>query len=116
MPNTQQLEDLAKSLTDTFNTNYQLTKWQLLDRLSIIIADWMSTLIITLIAIIGLLFASVAAAIYLSACVGNYYTGFGMVAFSYLVVAGVLYLARKRLLKQPICNTIIAKNFSPITP
>jgi hypothetical protein len=101
------IEALSDDLKLYFNTNVELVKLQALDRSSTVGARIVSNLIIGVVVLLFVIFASIAAAIYLSILLEAYYLGFGIVAGFYLLVGLILLASRKQSLENPIRDAII---------
>ncbi|MBA3901046.1 MAG: phage holin family protein [Bacteroidetes bacterium] len=106
------IDELMASLRSYINTNIELLKLEATERISIIGAGIISSLVLTVIGIFFIFFISFGAAFYLSAILGDNYSGFVMVAGFYLLVLLILLIGRKSLLKKPICDKIIQRIFN----
>ena len=106
------IEDLTESLKVYINTSYELHKFEALERSSVIGASMISGLVMGIIGMFFLLFISLAAGFYVSSLLGNSYSGFGIIAAFYLLLGLILVLGRKKIMEQPIRESIIRQLFS----
>ncbi|MBR9831540.1 phage holin family protein [Acidiluteibacter ferrifornacis] len=89
----------------------ELLKLQLAEKTSIGAAEFASHLIIGVVGILFLLFASVSLGLLFGDLLNNLALGFFLVAAIYLVFFLVFLLAKKTLLKKPLINYTIKKIF-----
>lgn len=112
MPENGKIEEFTENLKDYVKTNYELIKLQAIERSTVIVADLISDLLIGLVVIFVVLFISFWAGFYISAIIGDIYTGFAIVAAFYMLIAIIMLLVRKKLIERPIRNKIIRKIFN----
>jgi hypothetical protein len=105
----EKIENITDDLKLYFSTNVELVKLQALDRTSTLGARIVAIAIIGLVGVMGLLFASVWAALEISAWLEGRYLGFGIVAGFYLLIALILLTTRKSSLENPIRDGIVKK-------
>jgi hypothetical protein len=110
------IDKLAESLKQYVNTNYELIKLEATERSSVIGSGIASSILIGIVGILFLSFASLFAGFYLSAYYGNTYIGFAIVAGAYLVIGLILLIGRKSLVEKPIRDSIIRKVYSKNEP
>jgi len=111
MPVNRKLEELTENLKSYINTNLELIKYQAIERSTVIIADMLSTLLVGLFLLFFLFFISLWACFYVSAYMGDHYSGIAVVAGFYLLIGLILYMVRKKLLIKPFRNKIVSNIF-----
>ena len=102
MPQQSEIEVLTHNLGRYANTSYELAKLEATERSSVIGAGLVSGFIITLISILFLFFISLWVGFYLSAKMGDSYSGFPIVAGIYLVIGLVLFTNKKKMIENPL--------------
>lgn len=98
------LFDKAENYT---KTSIELAKLQLIDKSADVLSSFVSMLIISIVAGMFLMLASVGAAFWIGEFLGNIYYGFFAVAGFYLVIALIVGLFKNQLIKTPISNSFI---------
>ena len=93
-------------------TQFQLLKVQAAKKISLLLANTIAFIILSLFLLFFLLFASVALAHVLSDWIGRSYAGFLIVAAIYLVTGYVVFKNKERILRRPILNAIVRKLFA----
>lgn len=109
MPEFDKLEGITENLKDYVSTNYELIKLQATERTSVIGSGIISTLIITIIGLLFFFALSLGVSFYLSALIGDTYSGFLIVAGFYLLIALIWFIGRKKLIETPLREKIIQK-------
>jgi hypothetical protein len=107
MPDQGKIEELTENLKSYFSTNFELIKYQGIERSSVIIADLVSILLVGLILLFFVFFTSLWACFYLSTYFGNNYSGIAIVAGFYLLLGLLIFMVRKKLVVKPLRNKII---------
>jgi hypothetical protein len=100
-------ESLTDNLKSYVNTQIELLKLQLTEKVSAAGSTIFSSVLLVLTAISCIFFLSCWAALYLSARIGDTYSGFAIVGGFYLLVSLILVMSRKQLLVTPIRNQLI---------
>jgi len=94
---------------DYLETKIELAKLKAIDKSS----DILSGLVFSIVKIVMILFltifVSIGLAVYLGALLGEYYYGFLIVAGIYALVMLIIYVQRKKWIKEPIENGLIDK-------
>ena len=111
MPDQGKIEELTESLKGYLTTNIELIKHQAIERITVIVADLVSNVLVGLLLLFFLFFISLWACFYLSALFGNNYTGIAIVAGFYLLMGLIIYMVRKKLVIKPLRNKIIRNIF-----
>jgi uncharacterized membrane protein len=105
----EELTDRAKKYLDT---HIELLKLEVTERISVIGSGMVSVILVSFVFILFVLFLSLWAGFYFSACLGNSYAGFGIVAGFYFLLVLLFVFARKNLLETPIRNSVIRSVFN----
>jgi hypothetical protein len=111
MPDQGKIEELTDSLKSYITTNLELIKYQAIERATVVIADLVSNLLVGMLLLFFVFFLSLWASFYLSALMGDHYSGIAIVAGFYLLVGLILYLVRKKLVIKPLRNKIVRNIF-----
>jgi membrane protein implicated in regulation of membrane protease activity len=101
------IEILWQKISSYLETKIQLLKLQAIDKSVGIIASILSKLILLIAVIFFLLFFNIGIALWIGSSLGKLYYGFFIVAGFYIIVGLLLYIFRKKLLKEPINNFLI---------
>lgn len=109
MPDHSEIEELTQSLGRYAHTSFELVKLEATERGSGIGAGLVSGFIMALISILFLFFISLWAGFFLSAKLGDSYSGFPIVAGVYLLLGIVLWVNRKKMIEKPLRNSFIKK-------
>jgi hypothetical protein len=112
MSENAKIEELSESLKKYMNTNYELIKYEAVERSSVIGSSMFSSLLVGLVSVLFVLFISLGISFYLSAYLGNTYAGFIIVGGFYLLFGLILMLSKKQLIERPMRDKIIRKVFS----
>jgi hypothetical protein len=112
MSEVEKIEKLTEGLKKYVNTNYELGKLELTERVSVIGASVISNLLIGTACFFCLFFLSIAGGFYISAHLNNNYAGFVIVAAFYLLLGLVLILVRKKYMNTSFRDKIIWQIFS----
>lgn len=105
------IEELTDSLKSYVSTNMELIKYQAIERATVIIADLISNLMVILLLLFFVFFLSLWASFYLSALLGDNYSGIAIVAGFYLLIGLILLLVRKKMVIKPLRNKIVQNIF-----
>jgi len=103
------IDGLTQSIKQYIGTNIELIQLEVIDRFSAIGASLISIILIGIVGILFVLFISIGAGFYLSYLLGNYYSGFAIIAGFYLLLFLILIIGKKKLLKKPLRDKIIQK-------
>lgn len=106
------IEELTDSFKRYATTSYDLIKLEASERTSVIGSGLVSSILLGIVGVIFTLFLSFAAGFYISARMGDTWSGFAIVAGFYLVVLLILAAGRKRLVEKPMRDKIIRNIFS----
>lgn len=111
MPDHGKIEELTENIKGYVNTNFELIKYQAVERATVIMADTVTYVLVGLFFLLFLFFISLWACFYLSSLFNDNYTGIAIVAGFYLILGLVLFLVRKNLVIKPLRNKIVNKIF-----
>jgi hypothetical protein len=106
------IEELTDSLKRYATTSYELIKLEATERSSVIGSGIISSILLGIVGIMVALFVSFAAAFYISARLGDTWSGFAIVGGFYLLLLLILAAGRKSLVEKPLRDKIIRNIFS----
>ena len=111
MSENDKIGDLKESFKQYVNTNFELKKLEAIEAGSVIEARMISKFLVGLAIILFVFFSSFCLGFYLSFRLGDYYTGFAIIAGFYFFLSLFLLLVRKKLIEKPLLDSIIRKLF-----
>jgi len=111
MPEPGKIEELTESLKKYIITIYELNKLEAVEHMAEISSSMISHFIVGLAEAMFVLILSIGGCMYLSARLGDNYTGFFIVAGFYFLLALILIIVRKKLIVRRIREKIIRKIF-----
>jgi len=91
------------------STKIELARLKAVDKAADTISDAIVTIIVMMVALLSLIFFSIAIAMMFRKIFGTYEYGFFIVGGFYAIVFMVLFIQRKKWLKKPIANILIEK-------
>jgi len=109
MPEFKKLEELTDSLKQYLLLNIEIIKLEATNHVSAIGSTVVSSLVVGISAFLFVFTLSIGLGFYLSALLGDSYSGFAIIAAFYFLLAIILFLGRKRLIERPLRNKIIEK-------
>lgn len=109
MPELDKIEGISENLKDYVSTNYELIKLQATERTSVIGSVLISTIIIATISLLFFFVLSFGVSLYLSALIGDTFSGFLIVAGFYLLLGLILFFGKKKFIESPLRDKIIQK-------
>ena len=104
--NIEKLYDKAEKYS---KTSIDLTKLIAIDKTSDIISSLAVVFSISLIVALFTLFINIGVSLLIGKMLHNYYLGFFIVSGFYLILAIIIFIFRKTLIKIPIDNLIVLK-------
>lgn len=107
----KKIETLADQLKDYVNTRLSQAKLSIAEKVSKVVSVVIVWLMSALVFFLFLVLISVAAAIAMGQWLGSLWLGFVIVAVLVLLFGLLLWLARDRLVRIPIMNTLIQALF-----
>lgn len=112
MSNFEKIESISEGLKKYVNTNYELSKLEVIEPVAVIGASLFATFIIGLVLVLFLFFLSITIALYISYKTGNTYIGFAVVSGFYFLLGCILLLVKKKNIEHPIRDKIVWKIFT----
>lgn len=103
------LEKLFNDAKEYLNTRLELTKLELVQKVSQIVSSLITSFLLLVIFVLVLLFGSVSLALFLSEKTGSTTTGFLYVAGIYLALGLLIYLLKGSFIKKPVTDMFIRK-------
>lgn len=96
-----------QAIQDNIRDRILLIKLEFIDKISRLIALFITTIIIALIAFFVMLFLSMMAGYYFAHITGSLFIGFGIVAIIYALLLVIIILFGKRFIQRTVANNII---------
>ena len=109
MPELNQFEEISDSLKQYLMLNYEIVKLQATEKASVIGSSLISSMVVGISAFLFVFTLSIGLGFYLSAVLGNAYSGFAIIAAFYFLIAIILFLGRKKIIEKPLRDKIIQK-------
>jgi len=103
------IESLIEKGEQYGKTTLELLKLKTLDKSADVASNLVSWLIVAIFAVLFFLILNVGIALWLGELLGKSYLGFFAVSGFYALLAIVFALFRKRLIKDPVSNSIISQ-------
>jgi hypothetical protein len=114
-PETQSLEqptkmdELIDHVKDCVNTKSKLFVLKATDKVSVVTGIAVSYMVFAFLFAIIFVLLSIGAAVWISAKMGDSFSGFFIVAGGYAVILLILFLGRDAIIKKPVANKIISE-------
>ncbi len=109
MSELEKIEGLSDSLKQYIQLNYEIVKLEATRKTSEIGSSLLSSLVLGVALFLFAFALSMYVGFYLSALLGDTFSGFGIIAGFYLLVSIILLLARRKLIENPLRDKIIEK-------
>jgi hypothetical protein len=109
MPELTNLEAISDSLKQYLLLNIKILKLEAINQLSSIGSTIVSSLIVGIFAFLFVFTLSIGLGFYLSALLGDTYSGFVIIAACYFVFFMILFLARKKIIEHPSRDKMVKK-------
>lgn len=109
MPEYNKLEEITDSLKEYLLLNFEILKLEATERISVIGSSLTAMLLVGLSVFLFVFTMSIGLGFYLSALLGDTYSGFAIIAAFYFLLAIVLFVGRKKLIERPLRDKIIEK-------
>ena len=109
MQENSKVEELTENVKNYINTNIELIKLQLTERISVVGPSLLCNLIMAMIVLIFILFISIVAGFYFSKQLGDFTLGFGIITGFYFLLAIILLIGKKKIIENPLRDKIIKK-------
>ena len=108
------IEDLVDDAKGFLEARVEYTRLYLVEKVSKIFADLVTSTAVIVCFILAFLFGSVTLALYLSDVLGSYAGGFGCVSLFYILLAVIVYLTKDKYIEKAIINVAIRKYFDKL--
>jgi len=105
------VEELADTIKEYVNTRIESVKLNAAEKSSRIIANVLAGMVVAVVFLFFIVFASVALSFGLGEWIGKTWAGFLIVACLYLLVGIVVWAARGRIIRLPVMNALIQQLF-----
>ena len=112
--NDKSIEDLVDDAKGFLEARVEYTRLYLVEKVSKIFADLVTSTAVIVCFILAFLFVSVTLALYLSDVLGSYAGGFGCVSLFYILLAVIVYLTKDKYIEKAIINVAIRKYFDKL--
>jgi len=112
--NDKSIEDLVDDAKGFLEARVEYTRLYLVEKVSKIFADLVTSTAVIVCFILAFLFGSVTLALYLSDVLGSYAGGFGCVSLFYVLLAVIVYLTKDKYIEKAIINVAIRKYFDKL--
>lgn len=109
MPEYNKLEEITDSIKEYLLLNFELLKLEATERISHIGASLTAILLVGITAFMFVFTLSIGLGFYISALLGNAYSGFVIIAAFYFTLAIIPYVGRKKLIEKPLRDKVIEK-------
>lgn len=103
------IEILFEKVEDYTRTTVELAKLKVIDTSADVASSLISRLTIAIVFAMFLLLLNLGLSFWIGELLGNFYFGFFIMAFLYLVLSIVLYSYKDQWIKMPVSNFIITK-------
>lgn len=107
-----QIEELTNTIKEYLNTRIESLKLSAAEKASGAVANLSAVIILFVVFLLVLIFASIGLALVLNEHLAKSWMGFELVAGIYLFVALIIWLARGKMIRLPILNTLIKQLIS----
>lgn len=109
MPVFHKLEEITDSIKEYLQLNIEILKLEATDRISLIGASLTAVLLVGVSVFLFVFTMSIGLGFYISALLGDAYSGFAIIAAFYFLLAIILFVGRKKLIEKPLRDKIIEK-------
>ena len=109
-------EEISNGLKQYLMLNYEIVKLQATDKVSALGSSLFGLLMVGISAFLFAFTLSIGLGFYLSAVLGNAWSGFAIIAAFYFLVAIVLFIGRKKMIEKPLRDKIIDKLLNNPSP
>lgn len=109
MRDLEKIETLSNSLKKYLLLNYEIIKLEVIRKTSEIGSSLFSSMMLGIALFLFAFTLSIGVGFYLSALLGDTFSGFGIIAGFYLLISIILLIGRKKLIEKPFRNLIIRK-------
>lgn len=103
------IEDLFEKAEEYVKTNIQLAKLKAIDKVAEIVGSLVTQIALVVLAFFFLSMVNIGVSFWLGTVLGQTHYGFLIVAGFYALLAVLVYVFRKTIIKTPISNSIISQ-------
>ncbi len=103
------MDNLIDKAGKYLETRLELARLQTVSKSSEVISDLTMGFVISVFVLLFFCSLNIAVALWIGDVLGKIYYGFFIISGFYALIAAVLYLLRKRLIKEPVNNLILHK-------
>lgn len=107
----EKAEELAGTIKEYVNTRIESVKLNAAEKTAVVAANLIAGAIVSLVFVLCIVLASIAAALVLGIWTGKTWIGFLIVSGFYLVAGIIVWKARKRLIGLPVMNALVKQLF-----
>ncbi len=104
-------EELADTIKEYVNTRIESVKLNVAEKSSVVIANVLAGMVLAVVFLFFIIFASTALAFGLGEWIGRTWAGFLIVGCLYLLAGIVVWYAREKIIRMPIMNALIKQLF-----
>ena len=108
----KKVEEMVEHFKAYMETKVTQVKLGVAEKMSKLIATLIAMMFVLIVFFFFVIFGSVAASYAIGAWLGKTWLGFLIVAFFYLLLGFIMWLAKDKLLRIPILNAIIRQLFN----
>ena len=105
-------EELAETVKEYLNTRIESVKLSAAEKSSAVIANILAGIVVALVFFFFIIFASLSLSFGLGEWIGKTWAGFLIVAGLYLVAGIFVWVARGKLIRLPLMNSLVHQLFS----
>ena len=105
------IEDLADTIKEYLNNKVAIEKLNAAEKTAVVISNVVTGIVITMVFLFCLLFASVTVSILLGLWIGKIWAGFLIVSFFYLLTGIIVWVGRTHIIILPVMKAIIDELF-----
>ena len=103
--------ELAVTIKSYVDTRIEAVKLNAAEKTSAVIANLIAGVVVAVVFLFFIGFASIGAALILGIWIGKTWAGFLLVSFFYLLVGIIIWFARGRIIRIPVMNALIQQLF-----
>lgn len=109
MEEKNKIEKFLTNVKEYAEVRFELVSLNIQDKLSIIVSSLVSIVVLSVFALLILLFAGIGGAIWLGEYFNNTYVGFFCITGFYILIALIVLINREKWIKFPVMNSLIKK-------
>jgi DMSO/TMAO reductase YedYZ heme-binding membrane subunit len=108
------LENILEEAKSYFDLRLEHTRLSAIEKGARLFAALITNATVVVCFTLAFLFASFTLALFLSDVLGSYPKGFGVVAFIYLALSFIVFIAKNKYLEKVLINTFIKTYFAKV--